>query len=149
MSTTQINTPASCAVGAIVPYAHVEDVERSLAFYQQLGFTKRSSHASHSGRTIWADAVVAGGRIMFAQASGPIDHAQQAVLFYMYSKDVAGLREHLLASGVADGGQISEERGPKPGRSLVFEIAHPFYMPAGQLRVHDPDGYVILIGQLA
>jgi hypothetical protein len=25
----------------------------------------------------------------------------------------------------------------------------PHYMPGGEIRVHDPDGYVLLIGQLA
>jgi hypothetical protein len=30
----------------------------------------------------------------------------------------------------------------------VGEIEHPSYMPAGELRVLDPDGYVVLVGQL-
>jgi hypothetical protein len=28
------------------------------------------------------------------------------------------------------------------------EIHHPHYMPAGEIRVVDPDGYVLLVGQL-
>jgi hypothetical protein len=30
----------------------------------------------------------------------------------------------------------------------VFEIVPRFYMPAGELRIHDPDGYCLLVGQL-
>jgi hypothetical protein len=30
----------------------------------------------------------------------------------------------------------------------VGEIEYPFYMPAGEFRVVDPDGYVLLVGQL-
>ena len=29
------------------------------------------------------------------------------------------------------------------------DITHPFYMPAGELRVLDPDGYVVLVGRLS
>jgi hypothetical protein len=27
-------------------------------------------------------------------------------------------------------------------------IEHPFYMPSGEFRLFDPDGYVLLVGQL-
>jgi hypothetical protein len=46
------------------------------------------------------------------------------------SDDLTGLREHLLASRVA-----------------VAGITYPFYMPNGEFRLADPDGYVLLIGQ--
>jgi len=40
------------------------------------------------------------------------------------------LREHLVASGVR-----------------VSPITYPDYMPKGEIRVDDPDGYTLLIGQ--
>jgi hypothetical protein len=67
---------------------------------------------------------------MFARASEPVIPSQQAVLFYLYSPDLIALREHLLASGVN-----------------VSPITYPEYMPKGEIRVEDPDGYVLLIGQ--
>lgn len=137
------------AITALVPYAHVADVERSLAFYALMGFTRRTAHAAPSGRTIWADAVSGDARLMLAQASGPIPADQQAVLFYMYCNDVAALRTRLLKHGVRDGGQFNGKASTSPDRTMVFNLAFPFYMPAGELRVHDPDGYVILVGQLA
>ena len=68
---------------------------------------------------------------MLALADGPFDASQQAVLFYCWTADVAALRDELQAAGVR-----------------VGAIEHPFYMPAGELRLEDPDGYVMLVGQL-
>lgn len=85
---------------------------------------------------------------MLARADGPVDAEQQAILLYMYSLDVAALRRHLLANGLRDGGVYSGAASPGDGPSMVFEVAHPHYMPAGEIRIADPDGYVILVGQL-
>jgi len=85
---------------------------------------------------------------MFARADGPVDAGQQAVIFYMYSTDVAALRRHLLASGLRDSGRYGGAAGPGDGPGMVFEVSHPHYMHAGELRIADPDGYVILVGQL-
>ncbi len=68
--------------------------------------------------------------IMFARAAEPVVAGQQAVLFYLYSPDLIALREHLLTNGVK-----------------VSPITYPDYMPKGEIRVDDPDGYCLLIGQ--
>lgn len=136
--------------------AHVADVDRSADFYALLGLTRRGVVKGHDGVTNWVHLVAggsaaadkpAGAELMLARASGPVDHAQQAVLFYMYSDDVATLRAHLLAAGIADGGRSAPPHNPAHARAAVFEIVRPFYMPSGELRVHDLDGYCILIGQ--
>lgn len=36
-----------------------------------------------------------------------------------------------------------EELGYSPG-----EIKHPFYMPGGECRLEDPDGYVLMLAQM-
>jgi hypothetical protein len=51
-------------------------------------------------------------------------------LFYLYSPDLVALREHLIAAGVR-----------------VSTITYPEHMPKGEVRVDDPDGYCLLIGQ--
>lgn len=136
------------AVHALVPFVHVASVDESLAFYAHLGFVPDSRLADQSDRAFWASAVSGKAKIMFAQSSGPINPDDQAVLFYMYSDDVKALRTHLLAKGLHDGSVFSGAAGPNGGRKVVFEVTHPHYMPAGEIRVHDPDGYVILVGQL-
>lgn len=138
-------TPSAAVFGA-VSFVHVADVERSLTFYGLLGFA-RSDDLQHDGRTVWAEAMSGAARMMFAQAGPTPDPDAQAVLFYMYSRDVAALREHLLASGVHDGGEYCGQPGPNNGRCVAFAIHPRDYMPAGELRLHDPDGYVILVGQ--
>jgi catechol 2,3-dioxygenase-like lactoylglutathione lyase family enzyme len=139
---------ATCAVNNVITYAHVADVDASLAFYALLGFEPQNVLKDHGGHAFWARARSGKGEIMLARASGPIDAEQQAVLFYMYSNDVASLRKHLLAGGVRDAGAYRGAKGPNDGPSTVFNVGHPHYMPAGELRIADPDGYVILVGQL-
>ena len=68
---------------------------------------------------------------MLALADEPVDPAAQAVLFYCWAPDVHALRDELLAAGVP-----------------VGPVHRPFYMPAGEIRLVDPDGYVVLVGQL-
>jgi hypothetical protein len=150
--TAAITTPIP--VHRVVPFAHVADVQASLDFYSLLGFAAVSTQPDHAGALAWAWAqsvnpktVLAPAAIMFARASGPINPAEQAVLFYMHCRNVGALRVHLLASGVRDGGAFASAQHSPPVCRMAFSITHPPYMQEGELRVHDPDGYVILIGQ--
>lgn len=156
---TKSTPPASCAVNRMVAFVHVANVDAAAAFYELLGFTVRADLKDGQGR-FWAmlkagdDVRASGGEpaaeIMLARASGPIDAAQQAVLFYMYTPNLSTLRQHLLTNGMRDGGVYSGGAGPNDGgHSVAFAIAHPPYMEAGEMRVVDRDGYVILVGQLA
>lgn len=117
------------SVRALVPYAHVADVQRSIDFYAYLGFGP-TDVSLDAGVPVWALLVSDSARLMVAQAGEPVDAREQAVLFYLYAPDVSALRRQLEADGLP-----------------VSEIAYPDYMPAGELRLHDPDGYLLLIGQ--
>lgn len=154
MSVNFLGPPPDAAIGELVTFAHVADVARSLEFYAALGFKERSSLKGHDGVRFWAwadsQSPAAPGKaasIMFARASGHVDPAAQAVLFYMYSNDLKSLRSYLIASGLFDGGAFTGGPGPNGGRRVVFSITHPSYMPMGEMRVSDPDSYCILIGQ--
>jgi catechol 2,3-dioxygenase-like lactoylglutathione lyase family enzyme len=127
----------SVPIHGLTAYAHVADVRRSVDFYRRFGLEVRNSH-EENGTLVWAfvtspadDPNEAGARLMLALADGPFDAAQQAVLFYCWATDVRAFRDELRETGVHAG-----------------EIEHPFYMPAGEFRVIDPDGYVLLVGQL-
>lgn len=137
-----------CAVNRLIPFVHVASVEDSQRFYALFGFNTENEMKDAQGQAFWARLRSEAAEIMFARADGPIDSHVQAVLFYMYSPDVAALRRHLLANGLHDGSRFVGAPGPNHGRRVVFDIARPDYMPAGEMRVHDPDGYVILVGQL-
>ena len=114
----------------LIPMAHVDDVQRSVDFYKLLGMELRGSLKRSDGSLQWAHVACEGAELMFARADEPVVAGQQAVLFYLYSPDLVALRDHLLASGVR-----------------VSGITYPDYMPKGEVRVDDPDGYGLLIGQ--
>jgi catechol 2,3-dioxygenase-like lactoylglutathione lyase family enzyme len=124
-------------IDALTPYAHVADVRRSVDFYRHLGLEVQSAYESE-GKLVWALVARPGdtrsgdrARLMLAQANGPVDAPDQAVLFYCWALDIKELHDQLTAAGVD-----------------VGDVEHPFYMPAGEFRALDPDGYVLLIGQL-
>jgi catechol 2,3-dioxygenase-like lactoylglutathione lyase family enzyme len=128
---------AGVPVDALTPYAHVVDLERSIAFYAQVGFSVRNEFRD-GDRLSWAFLTTpspepneASGRLMLGLAEEPGDPERQGVLFYCWSADVAQLRDDLLAADVE-----------------VSAIEHPAYMPAGEIEVRDPDGYLLVIGQL-
>ena len=117
-------------VTGLVPMAFVADLQRSVDFYKLLGMEVRHSLRNPSGQLKWVFLACDHAELMLSIASDPVIASQQAVLFYLYSPDLIALREHLLASGVK-----------------VSPITYPDYMPKGEIRVEDPDGYVLLIGQ--
>ena len=131
---------------------HVASVDESAEFYSLLGFESASRFSGHDGITNWSNLVCGDARLMLARSSGPIHAPEQAVLFYMYSKNVVALREHLLKNGIPDAGTPNFEgeaaKSPTSIAPAVFHVVSRFFMPAGELRIHDPDGYVILVGQL-
>lgn len=117
-------------VTGLIPMAHAVDVQRSVDFYQKLGMEVRGSLRNPAGGLQWVHLKCEQADLMLARASGPVTASEQAVLFYLYSPDLIALREHLLAAGVK-----------------VSAITYPEYMPKGEIRLEDPDGYVLLIGQ--
>lgn len=117
-------------VTRLIPMAHVADVRRSADFYGLLGMQIRGCLRNASDELQWAHIACEQAELMLTRASEPMIASQQAVLFYLYSPDLIALREHLLANGVG-----------------VSPITYPEYMRKGEIRVEDPDGYVLLIGQ--
>jgi len=145
--------PSNLQINDCIAMVHVADVDAAEQFYALLGFQCDSRYTRDDGITNFAGMNSGKARLFLTRASEPIIPSQQAVLFYMYSNDVKGLREHLLARGLEDGGvppglRKRGEEGHMPEKNAVYAICHPFYMPEGELRVQDRDGYTILVGQL-
>jgi hypothetical protein len=110
--------------------AHVADVQLSVDFYKLLAMEVRGSLRNSAGNLQWVHVACEQADLMLTRASEPVVASQQAVLFYLYSPNLVALRDHLLAAGVK-----------------VSPITYPEYMPKGEIRIEDPDGYVLLIGQ--
>ena len=117
-------------VKRLVPFVRVVDVEASVAFYQHLGFSLQEE-AKYQDRLSWALLRSGDAEIMLEGTHGPSDPDRQRVMFYLYSHDLAALRENLVAVGI-DAGEIEDG---SPG-------------PREELRVTDPDGYVLMIAQI-
>jgi hypothetical protein len=117
-------------VNRLVPFVKVPDVERSVAFYQHLGFVLGDS-AQYGGHLSWAALSSDTAEIMFEGTNETIEPDRQGVLFYLYSPDLASLRDHLVAAGI-DTGEIEDGT---PG-------------PTEEMRVIDPDGYTLMIAQI-
>ena len=121
--------PPDQRVDRLVPFVKVADVERSVAFYHHLGFTPKSIY-KFGDLLAWAALESDGAEVML-QRSDPFDHERQGVVFYLYSHDLAALREQLLAAGV-EAGEI-EDGSPGPRQEMC---------------VIDPDGYELMIAQI-
>jgi ketosteroid isomerase-like protein/catechol 2,3-dioxygenase-like lactoylglutathione lyase family enzyme len=117
-------------VERLVPFVHVEDVDRSVDFYRHLGFVVESVH-EYRGRPVWAALRSQGAELMVTLDGDPIDPAGQGVLFYLYSPDLVALRDQLLAAGIEAGEIVDGSPGP-----------------AEEMRVVDPDGYVLMVAQI-
>jgi ketosteroid isomerase-like protein len=122
-------SPAS-TVSELVPFVQVADVERSVAFYRLLGLALRETY-EHDGRLVWASIAHASAALMLARSEKPIDPRAQGVLFYLYAPDLEGLRDQLVAHGLAPGEIVDGSPGPKR-----------------EMRVTDPDGYCLMVAQI-
>jgi len=116
-------------VSDLVPFAHVSDLARSIAFYELLGFEVGDTYEV-DGRLQWAGLQNEHARLMLELAGAPIDRRRQAVLFYLYVRDLDGLRRHLLEHGVPVG--PIQDGSPGPEREIALS---------------DPDGYRLMIAE--
>jgi predicted enzyme related to lactoylglutathione lyase len=118
------------AVSDLVPFAHVTDVDRSIAFYARLGFEMHHEAVS-DGRRVWAFLERGDARLMVAEADGAVDADAQGIIFYLYTRDLDTLRARLVEAGVA--APEVTTGGPGPDR---------------QLELIDPDGYVLIVAEI-
>jgi catechol 2,3-dioxygenase-like lactoylglutathione lyase family enzyme len=119
-------------VRSLVPMAHVADIRASIAFYEKLGFAVDNQVVPDGEEVpnwVWLRADKA--QLMLARASEPVVPAEQAVLFYTYCDDIEASRAAWIEAGLAPG-----------------PIARPFYNPGGEIRLEDPDGYVVYVAQI-
>ena len=138
MTSTSALTPTTptAPITGLVPMIHVANVERSAEFYRLLGF-EIGNFVPPAGPMHWAWLYAPkaadwrrGPNLMLTRSARPIDPNVQDVLFYLYAADLEPLRSLLLAKGIGAG-----------------EISYPEYLPNGEFRLQDPDGYTLMIAQ--
>ena len=125
-------------VSGLVPMLPVLDVERSVGFYNLLGFAV-GNRVPRNGPMHWAWLYAPnvpdwrrGPNLMLTRTECPIDPAEPKILLYLYATNLVTLREQLVRAG----------QSPGP-------IRYPDYLPKGELRLVDPDGHCLMIAQSA
>lgn len=123
-------------VTGLVPMLHVLDVERSVTFYKLLGFAV-GNRVPKSDPMHWAWLYAPhfpdwrrGPNLMLTRSDSAIKPREERVLLYLYATNLVALREELVSAG----------QSPGP-------IHYPDYLPKGELQLHDPDGYCLMIAQ--
>ena len=113
----------------LVPIVRVQDVQRSIDFYGELGFALRNKLESE-GRLVWAWLDNGKAHLMLTRSGEPMAQGTRDVIPYLYSPNLVAYREALIAKGIK-----------------VGEIEYPPYMEKGEFGIEDPDGYCLLVGQ--
>ena len=123
-------------VTGLVPMIHVGDVERSIEFYRLLGF-EVGNKVPPVGPLHWAWLYAPkvaewrhGPNLMLTRTACPIESEAQQVLFYLYATHLASIRDELVREGLK-----------------ASEIEYPEYLPQGEFKIQDPDGYCLMIAQ--
>jgi glyoxalase/bleomycin resistance protein/dioxygenase superfamily protein len=124
-----VPAPPAQRVSGLIPFVHVRDVERSIAFYHHLGFIVTSIY-KYRGTPVWAE-LQSEGALLMVTAGDPVDQVDRGILFYLYSTNLAALREQLLAAEVDVGAIVDGTPGPRE-----------------EMRLTDPDGYVLVVAQI-
>jgi predicted enzyme related to lactoylglutathione lyase len=115
---------------AVVALLKVADVERSISFYEKLGFEVGNKPLKNDqGLTtfVWMHRGNA-AQIMLTRTGQPLNSAARGIMFYLYVTDMKAYREQIISRGVA-----------------VGEVTHPFWSPDGEFQVGDPDGWTWIV----
>jgi catechol 2,3-dioxygenase-like lactoylglutathione lyase family enzyme len=116
------------AARSMVAATYVRDIETSRAFYELLGFREHSAgRASTSG---WLALHQNGLFVLLASTRPSLDIPQLPLLFYFFYDDVDAVVSVLGAAGVP-----------------VTRTGHPPHALGGEVKVEDPDGNTVLLGQ--
>jgi catechol 2,3-dioxygenase-like lactoylglutathione lyase family enzyme len=110
----------------------VDDIRRSIAFYQILGL-ELTDYNGNPSRPDWARMHGEGGDLMFlvTERDAEADRKKgDRIFIYLYTDELPALRQHLIANGIE-----------------VSEIKYPAYMKAGEIAMKDPDGFLVFVGQ--
>jgi predicted enzyme related to lactoylglutathione lyase len=115
-------------IRACTPVLYVTDLAAAIRFYGLLGYAEQASGKDSE----WAYAYLktpASGLLLAAGATVP----QQLgpVMLYLQVNDANAVAEQLRDTGVE-----------------VEHLGYPPHAPGGELKVADPDGYVLLLGQV-
>ena len=115
-------------VRSMVAAAYVKDIDASRAFYGLLGFREHSSGKAEI--SAWSVMQHEGVSVLLASAGPALDIPALPLLFYFFCEDIEAVIGVLEDTGVP-----------------VVRTGHPPHALGGEVKVLDPDGNTVLLGQ--
>ena len=116
------------AVQSMVAATYVRDIDTSRAFYELLGFREQS--AGSAATSAWSSLHHGELSVLLTSTAPPLDIPRLPLLFYFFYEDVDAVVGVLGAAGVQ-----------------VTHTGHPPHALGGEVKVLDPDGNTMLLGQ--
>jgi catechol 2,3-dioxygenase-like lactoylglutathione lyase family enzyme len=104
----------------LVPFVLVADVERSIGFYEALGFTVIKRYEPHGTLEFAGLEATSSAKIMLVRIDPEPDgepDGEGPGFLYLYTPDLDAFRERLARAGI-DPGEIEDGPGPGPNRQL-------------------------------
>jgi len=115
-------------VRSMIAAAYVKDIDASRAFYGLLGFREHSSAKAED--SAWSVMQHEGVSILLAATGPALDIPALPLLFYFFCDDIDAVAGVLEEAGVP-----------------VVRTGHPPHALGGEVKVLDPDGNTVLLGQ--
>ena len=115
-------------VRSMIAAAYVKDIDASRAFYGLLGFREHSSAKAEA--SAWSVMQHEGVSVLLAATGPALDIPALPLLFYFFCDDIEAVAGVLEEAGVP-----------------VVRTGHPPHALGGEVKVLDPDGNTVLLGQ--
>lgn len=116
------------AVRSMFAATYVRDIDAARAFYEVLAFHEHS--AGRADNSAWSVMQHGELSILLAFTRPPLDIPRLPLLFYFYYDDLDAVVRRLGEAGLA-----------------VVRTGHPPHALGGEVKVLDPDGNTVLLGQ--
>jgi catechol 2,3-dioxygenase-like lactoylglutathione lyase family enzyme len=116
------------AVQSMVAATYVRDIDASRAFYELLGFHEEAT--GRADRSAWSAMHHNEHAVLLTSTRPPLGIPQLPLLFYFFFDDLDAVVGTLGAAGVD-----------------VAHMGHPPHALGGEVKVLDPDGNTVLLGQ--
>jgi predicted enzyme related to lactoylglutathione lyase len=116
------------AVQSMVAATYVRDIGRSRGFYGLLGFAEQSSGQAET--SAWSALHHSEHSVLLASTHPPLEIPPLPLLFYFYFDDLDAVLGVLGKAGVE-----------------VAHMGHPPHALGGEVKLTDPDGNTVLLGQ--
>jgi len=120
--------PMTPAVRRMVAATYVRDIDTSRAFYELLGF--RELQAGRAATSAWSALRQGRHAVLLTSTRPPLKVPRLPLLFYFFFEDLDAVVGVLDAAGVQ-----------------TVHVGYPPHAPGGEVKVTDPDGNTVLLGQ--